>query len=320
MNRFSLLLALHLLFTGIASAWSLYPLTSGGFQNVFRLRKPWSSQIPQFILDTNHPWLATNKAWLSRYPNVAEEICSRDSPLWTSPASPDHALPVDLFTNLLIDNNAAPHGICGGRLGWPNVHDRLREMAACDASLAGVRSLHVDVYVHDDKWSHYMETTLPPPGVPELFADVLSQMSNLERLDWGISNEATREFESAFVAKGLMLPSVKYLQPGAGSDYLVSRCPNLEVLEAGCYSHHWSWHSGDADRLELIRASTGLESLKEWRLTTQWDGWTLGMLEGKATFCIAIYLYSLLITFVGSYPGCHSEHHHAAHGRPFGYP
>ncbi|KAG6357350.1 hypothetical protein INS49_013226 [Diaporthe citri] len=261
----------------MASAWGLYPLPIDRFQSVFRLRKPWSSPIPQFILDTNHPWLATNKAWLSRYPNVAEEICSRDSPLWASPASPEHALPADLFTNLLIDNNSA--GICDSRLGWPNVRDRLQEMAACEASLAGVRSLHVDVSVADDKWSDYIETTLPPPGIPESFADVLSQMSNLERLDWGISREATQEFESAFVAKGLMLPSVKYLQPGAGSDYLVSRCPNVEVLEAGSYSHHWSWSSGKGQRLALIKASTGMESLKEWRLAAQWDGWTLGMLQ-----------------------------------------
>lgn len=297
MKRFSFFFALHLLFTGIASGWSLYPLT------VFRLRNPWSPRIPQFILDTNHPWLAANKAWLSRYPNVAEEICSRDSPLWVSPASPEHALPADLFTNLRIDNNAWSSD---SRLGWRNVRDRLQEMAACEASLAGVRSLHVDVYVHDNEWSGYKETTLPPPGVPESFADVLSQMSNLERLDWGISYEATREFEPAFVAKDLILPSVKYLRPGAGSDYLVSRCPNVEVLEAGSYSHHWSWSSGDADRLELIKAATGLENLREWRLATQWKGWTLGMIEGKVTSWIPTYWYCLLILMVDSYPECHS--------------
>lgn len=320
MNLHSLFFTLYLLFTGVASAWSLYSLTIGRYQSIFRLRKPWPSPIPQFILDTNHPWLATNKAWLYRYPKVAEAICSRDSPLWTSPDSPDHALPADLFTNLLIDNNAAPLVVYGDRLGWSNAHDRLHEMAACEASLAGVRSLHVDVFVHDGEWSGYMETTLPPPGLPELFADVLSKMSNLERLDWGISKEATREFESAFVAKNLKLPSVKYLKPGAGSDYLVSRCPNVEVIEAGCYCHHWSWHSGSANRLELIKAATGLENLKEWRLATQWDGWTLGMLEGKVTFWIPTYWYPLLITLIDSYPECYSEHNNSTHGRPFECP
>lgn len=279
MKHLSLFFALHLLLTGTASAWSPFPLTIHRLQSVFRLKSPWASPIPQFILDTNHPWLATNKAWLSRYPNVTEAICSRDSALWTSPATPDQTLPADLFANLLIDNNGC--GICGGRLGWSNVRDRLKEMAACEASLEGVRSLHVDVFVHDNEWSHYAEATLPPPGIPESFADVLAQMKNLERLDWGISSEATREFESAFVTKSLMLPSVKYLRPGAGSDYLVSRCPNVEVLEAGSYCYHWSWVSGHDQRPELIKAATGLENLKEWRLASRWDGWTLGMLEGK---------------------------------------
>ncbi|KAJ0108284.1 hypothetical protein J7T55_005261 [Diaporthe amygdali] len=248
-------------------------------QSLLPLGKPWPSPIPRFILDTNHPWLATNKAWLSRYPNVAKSLCSRDSPLWTSPVAPDHALPEDLFTHLLIDNNRFQYHSCQERLGWSNARDRLREMAACEAALADVQHLHVDVYIHDSEYSTYVEPTSPPPALPELFADVLARMSNLERLDWGISSEATRAFEPAFVVKDLTLPSVKYLQPGAGSDYLVSRCPNLEVLEAGDYSHHWSWRTGSGHRLDLVKASTGLKNLKEWRLAAGWDGWTLHLLE-----------------------------------------
>lgn len=284
MKVISLFLAAYLLFTGIASAWNPSSLTKNLLQSVVPSGKSSTCQIPQFILDTDHPWLATNKAWLSHYPNVTRAICSRDSTLWTSPISPDHALPTDLFQHLLIDNNR----VSKGRLGWSNVRNKLQEMGACDAALTGVQHLHVDVYVHDNKDLGRLEPTLPPIGVPELFADVLARMSNLERLDWGISSEAAPAFEPAFVVKGLMMPSVKYLQPGAGSDYLVSRCPNVEVLEAGDYFHHWSWGRHGDHRSNLIKASTGLNNLREWRLGAGWEGWTIGMLEGKLAFSDAI--------------------------------
>lgn len=291
MKRAYLFFALHLLFGGMASALSTYPLTS-------RLRNllSWgrlSSPIPQFILDTDHPWLATNKAWLSRYPNVEKEICSTDSPLWTSPASPDRALPADLFTNLVITNFNYKYYGSDNRPGWVNARDRLKEMAACEASLVGVRSLHIDINVGDGEDASYVETTLPTPGLPELFADVLAQMSNLERLDWGISSEATLEFETAFLAKGLMMPSVKHLRPGARSDYLVSRCPNVEVLESGDSWHYRSWRTGRPYRLDLIRASTGLKNLKELRFSTDLYGWTLEMLEGRrlSPFQVEVIFY-----------------------------
>lgn len=289
MKCISLYFAFHLLFTGIASAWSLYQLTKQVIQHILPIQKPPSSQIPQFVLDTRHPWLTANKAWLSRYPNVSEALCSRDSPLWTSPASPDHALPADFFNHLRVNGNGIQKDGWQERPTWSNVRHRLREMASCEAALADVRHLHVDIYVHDNPLFSDGGPTLPPPELPGLFADVLAQMSNLERLDWGMSIQATREFEPAFVEKELMLPSVRYLQPGAGSDYLVSRCPNVEVLEAGDSFQHWSWNHGYNHRSELIKATTGLENLKELRLSKGWRGWTLGVLEGEAAFSIPHY-------------------------------
>lgn len=285
MKRVSLYLGLHLFFTCIASAWNPFPLTSCLLQSVFSTEEPQSSQIPQLVLDTKHPWITTNKAWLSRYPDVAEAICSRDSPLWTSPTSPDRAPPADLFNHLRINSNGIQPGRCHEQPEWSNVHHRLRELASCKAALADVQHLDVDIYVHDNMFPDKGGPTLPPAGLPELFADVLAQMSNLERLDWGMSVLAMRKFEPAFVEKGLMLPSVRYLQPGAGGDYLVSRCPNVEVLDAGHeFWKHWTWEGGRNHHSELIKASTGLEKLKEWRISTRLNSWTLDMLKGEATF------------------------------------
>jgi hypothetical protein len=297
MKRISLCAGFLLLLMGVSSAWSPYPTTLRLFQNIFGAR------IPQFILDTKHPWLARNKAWLSRYPNVAEELCSPGSSLWTTPGSTGHVLPADLLTNISIDSNKGLDGVSRGRVAWSKVRDRLREISACKASLTAARNLHVDVFTDYYGSSPTEGDTMPPPGLPELFADVLAQMSNLERLDWGISSEATREFERAFVAKGLMLPSVKHLKPGAGSDYLVSRCPNVEVLDVGRHDPHWSWYNGPSSSrtthlLELIKASTGLKNLHEWHLWTSSQGWSTDLMEGKTGFSISSCLFSILVTLV----------------------
>lgn len=288
MKRVSLYLGLHFLFTCIASAWNPLPPAICLLQRVFSIQDSTSSQIPQFVLDTEHPWLTTNKVWLSRYPNVAESLCSRDSPLWTSPASPDRAPPADLFNHLRINSDRIQHGGCRWQPEWSNVRHRLRELASCKAALADVQHLHVDIYVRDNLFPDGGVPTLPPAGLPGLFVDVLAQMSNLERLDWGMSVLAMQEFEPAFVEKRLMLPSVRYLQPGAGGDYLVSRCPNVEVLDAGYhFFDHWTWENGRNHHSELIKASTGLKNLEEWRISTRSNDWTLCMLEGEATFSIS---------------------------------
>ncbi|CAN8106292.1 unnamed protein product [Discula destructiva] len=279
---FSLLLA-----TTYAAAWS----PSAILQSVLnKLPNTPADGIPQFILDTKHPWLATHKAWLARYPNVRDAICTRNSSLWTRPVTPAHALPEDLFAILTIDNNNNNNNNSNGvdrPCGWTNAAARLHEMHGCAAALDGARHLHIDVYVSDANYHFFSRSdpVYPPPDLSALAVDVLAKMDKLERLDWGISGEATRKFEPAFVEKNLTLPSVRHLQPGAWSDYLVSRCPNLEILEAGSYVHHWSWNERVSrlddimdPRLELIKATTGLP-LREIRLSAGWVGWSLEMLE-----------------------------------------
>jgi hypothetical protein len=83
------------------------------------LLPPWrcgSSPLPRFILDANHSWLATNKAWLSHYPNVTQKLCSPEFKLWTSSRCPSHLPPADLFANLTISNTdySSPswYGLC----------------------------------------------------------------------------------------------------------------------------------------------------------------------------------------------------------------
>lgn len=258
----------------------------GMVQNVLRIGEPWPSAIPLFILDTEHEWLKENKSWLSRYPDVRNAICDKSSALWQNADTDDKTLPKDLFSHLKIDNNKADQE---SRLGWTNTADRLREMNNCPAALEDVRHLYIDIFVHDSQWSNYRENTMPPAEVPRLMAEVLSSMTNLQRLDFGVSGESSAAFEKAFAEMNVTLPSVTYLQPGAYSEWLLPRCPNVEVVAAGGFFDHWSWNSGTdyssglrerkGDKHEaLIEAMRGLP-IKTLKLDCSTRGWDVNLLE-----------------------------------------
>ncbi|KAI1371251.1 hypothetical protein F4677DRAFT_436354 [Hypoxylon crocopeplum] len=257
---------LYMRVAAVAGAWLDIPDLPLYFQQLGQfLQIPMAtSSIPTFILDTDHPWLSENRRWLESYPDVASALCDKSSPLWTDP-SPGHEIPPDLFRRINIDNNKS--GI--DRLGWDNAVSRLRELRDCPAALEDVRHLHVYIYVHTGQYSDpLVEPEMPPTELPGLFAEVLTLMPNLERLDWGLNPNVADVFREEFVRRNLTLPSVRHLIPGAWSHYLLPMCLGLETLEAGSFFHHGSWNSGYREegdpRRELVRAASVLSSLKEF--------------------------------------------------------
>lgn len=122
---------------------------------------------------------------------------------------------------------------------------------------------------------------MPSPELAELFAEVLPYMTNLKRLDFGVSGKSSASFEKAFTNANVTLPSVTHLRPGAYSDWLLPRCPNIETVDAGSFFHHWSWNDYDpewkpkVDKYNaLIDAMRGLPVGKltlfhrDWKLET----------------------------------------------------
>lgn len=125
---------------------------------------PQHSSIPQFLLDTKHPWIIKHHSVLERLPDCESLLYSPPGTKYRTPASqlqhhdasarpapPDDELdlhlevPADLFTTLIIDNCYS----YTRRAGWPNARRRLLELQRCPAAaLASVRSLDVRVWVH----------------------------------------------------------------------------------------------------------------------------------------------------------------------------
>ena len=266
--------------------------------------------IPQFILDTRHPWLSDRdgKTLLYSFDDPTDALCNLSSPLrpvdsdvsplkipWHNgkPCKVDRpagyyanlsTYPADLYSNLKIGNN----GLGGSRPGWKNARARLQEMLACPAALKDVRSFTVDIWISDGKYGiGYAEPSTPASDIPALFVEVLSQMPNLTRLEWNTYGNGIEEFRSAFTAANLTLPHVRYLRPAIFYDWLVDICPGVERLESGhsdSTANYWRWTSHKVDgRGMFVNSTQRLANLTSFSMEGEWD---LKYAEGLYSLCI----------------------------------
>jgi hypothetical protein len=247
------------------------------------------STVPQFILDARHPWILANQRKLERLPNAEAFLCSgpnseskESTGKETATYGVELEIPPDLFVALEIDNNRV--GI--SRPGWPNALERLGEMRRCPRALNQVKTLEVDIFVHEGKYVDQvlkiLEPSQPPKQLLTLFGEVLESMTNLETLKWGIRKEDTHFFEEAFKARNLTLPSIKHLEPGPSSHYLVGMCPNLETLQNG---GGFMWYHGYMPDnrdwgLMLIQAAASTPKLKRFAMVGGHAGWTPALVSG----------------------------------------
>jgi hypothetical protein len=247
------------------------------------------STVPQFILDARHPWILANQRKLERLPNAEAFLCSGPDTksneareIETETWGAELEIPPDLFDNLEINNNRA--GI--SRPGWPNALERLGEIKRCQRALNQVKTLEVDIYVHcekySDKYLKILEPSQPPEQLLTLFGDILESMTNLETLKWGIRKEDTHFFEEAFKSRNLTLPSIKHLEPGPSSHYLVGMCPNLERLRngGGFMWYHGYMPDGRDWGLMLIQAAASTPKLKQFSMVGGHSGWTPSLISG----------------------------------------
>lgn len=195
-------------------------------------------------------------------------FCTKDSLLWTTPTTPERALPLDLLNSLTIDNSK--YGV--NRFGWQNAYDRLSELSTCPAALDAVTNLNIDIWVHDTKWDTVKESTLPQPALYPLFADVLSRMPHLDMLDWTVRPEARPGFEAAFTAAKISLPNVTQLVLAGEDEWLVRQFPQLSHLTLKRISNTSMIHSTSSLNLSSFSARSST-----WRVS--WETILEALLE-----------------------------------------
>ncbi|KAI0906980.1 hypothetical protein F4823DRAFT_565252 [Ustulina deusta] len=272
-----------------------FPIASLAWQNIWHWREKIGgflsnplrqSRVPQFILDARHPWIIENLSKLESLPDAESYLCfpSKESTTDTGGEKSSEGengldLPPDLFDYLKIDNSR--WGI--DNPGWPDALLRAREIARCPAALSQVKTFKLGIYVLDSEpsGSHMSipEPLQPPTKVLDLFADVLGNMTSLETLQWSIPPPCARYFEERFTDRGLVLSSVKRLEPSAMNHFLVPMCSNITALE---YGGDWMSRS-DLNRSEdpeslLLQAAMFAPKLTRFGMTARL-GWTELMIQ-----------------------------------------
>ena len=257
------------------------------------------STIPQFLLDSRHPWILAHRRQLERLPNAAEFLCTELVDGRTA-----LEMPPDLFDSLEVDNTRV--GI--SRSGWANALERFGEISQCPRALERVKEMNLYIYVFDRPYSdrsiRLLEPPFPPPQLITLLGDVLESMHNLETLKYHIPKQYTHIL-GKFRARKLTLPHVKHLEPGPWSHYLVGMCPNLETLANG---GGFEWYHGslpdefgyrfDWD-FELINSTVSTPKLRQFSMVDGRNGWSPGLVSGMsvAEFSIQSTLNVLHFSF-----------------------
>ncbi|RYC59062.1 hypothetical protein CHU98_g7148 [Xylaria longipes] len=227
------------------------------------------SRVPQFILDAQHPWILENRDKLEKLPDAESYLCfpTRVSARDLSKNGLD--VPPDLFEYLEIDNSR--FGV--DRPGWPNAVLWLREIHRCQVALSQVKTFNTAIFNHRGEYSDWDKRMLEPEQPPreglDLFAHVLGNMTNLETLKWNVPASDARYFEKHFVDCGLVLPSVRRLEPDSTSPFLVGMCPNITVLE----SRYNKWPQS------LLQAAMFAPNLTRFAMGVRYYGWPQSLIQ-----------------------------------------
>lgn len=264
-----------LLFQGLAAAWNfpslqvpLVPTWLGG--------GPPTPNVPQFVLDAQHPWLQSHASDLAALDDPTSLICA---PLkadvsfdpesiecgrgFESRGLSGEDVPGDFFGRLEIDNNRV--GI--DRLGWGNARARLLEMRGCPRALEEVREMKIDIWVHDWEWK------TPPADVPQLFAQVLGSMKNLEKIDWTLRGyEENLALGERFLEEGVGLSATE-VKANMYATWLLDAAPEVKVLEVKRDDWGFSRAENHFDFYKTwLRAAAKLKELKGLNLGgVEWE-------------------------------------------------
>lgn len=230
-----------------------------------------SSHIPQFALDTRHPWLEENRGYLERLDTPAQALCSLESKLRLANADETRTYPADLFKYLRIDNNRA--GV--DRPGWKNALLRLKEMLDCPAALHDVEDFNVQIWISDGSYGiGFSESSQPPTELPRLFIERLRSMPRLQKLEWNTFSNGNDVFQEAFRKANLTLPSVRHLVPAMYTDFLVGMCPAVLKLHSGRSvntADYWREEPERDARLQLVESTRAAKNLTEFSMKGEWQ-------------------------------------------------
>lgn len=136
---------------------------------------------------------------------------------------------------------------------WDFASSRLKAMEECHAFLPFIRIFKFDIYERDEALS-------PPQSMPSQLANLLSAMSQLQKLVFVVPEHHSDLFGEAFRYAELVVPSVDVLVVGPHCEFMVAICPNVTMI---CGKRQHS--------MNLMKAAGAASKLRHFEMTQSWE-------------------------------------------------
>ncbi|KAL9631092.1 MAG: hypothetical protein Q9204_004394 [Flavoplaca sp. TL-2023a] len=164
----------------------------------------------------------------------------------------------------------------GPEVGWGNALQKLDVIAKCDAVRANTRSFMMDLSIGPIPLGlnrlEYKGPT-PPKRFAPVLLEILSKLTNLQKLMLIIPDHHTDIFKRAFQTSNNSFESIRTLVLGPHLDWIIAKCPNAETIS----TRDWRWLrsgvGGGHDHqhsTNLIKAAGRAKHLGRFELINRW--------------------------------------------------
>ena len=201
---------------------------------------------------------------------------------------PQFSLEAFSATNQRLDHVLTPEKLriikVGKGWGWAQALRALDAIALCEALDEHTREFMIDLsigptWVESFQEGYDYKGPTPPSRFPQKFLEVLTSLTNLEKLTLIIPEYHTEIFRTTFQKANTSFPSVRTLVLGPHMDWVIAMCPNVERIS----THDWRWLHSNVDgqyshqhSTDLINSAGQATNLRHFDMS-EW--WTLAQLE-----------------------------------------
>ena len=195
-------------------------------------------------------------------------------PSLTTSRGLDHLFTTEVFQSIKV----------GRDWNWVQALRALDSIALCEALGQYTREFMFDLYIGPTWVESFREVydhkgPTPPSRLPIRLLEVLSSLTNLEKLTLIIPEHHTEIFRTTFQNANASFPSVKTLVLGPHTDWVIHMSPNVETVS----THDWRWLHSNVDgqyrhqhSTDLINSAGQATRLRHFEMQ-EW--WTLAQLE-----------------------------------------
>ena len=167
----------------------------------------------------------------------------------------------------------------GPGVNWNNALAKLDTISTCEAVKVHAKSFLMDIYTGPTPeeslkriWN-YREPE-PPQRMTDVLFQNLSKMMNLHKLTLLIPGHHTKVFQRSFETSKINFTNIRTLVLGPHLDWMIAKCPNVEVISTSDYRWMRSYVDGkhyDQRSTDLIRAAGQAKYLQHFEMHDEWS-------------------------------------------------